>query len=87
MHQQKVKLPTCLLHAPNLCMLLQADAHAEGPRLNEQLEHLGAKAGVLSKTAASNLRKLGASLAASAKELSAKASEQIKSGKVGSGQY
>lgn len=50
----------------------------EGMRLNEHIGELGKHASVLSRQAASNLKKGFAILAASAKELSAKAQEQIK---------
>jgi hypothetical protein len=66
------------------------DEQLESMRLKEHVGEIGKQAGVLSKQAASNLKKGFASLAASAKELSAKAQEQIKRGSGtggGSGQY
>eukprot|EP00879_Flechtneria_rotunda_P013690 GHRR01014300.1.p1 GENE.GHRR01014300.1~~GHRR01014300.1.p1 ORF type:complete len:277 (+),score=140.82 GHRR01014300.1:249-1079(+) len=53
------------------------DEQLEGMNINEQLNELGKQAGVLSKQAASNIKKGFGSFMAGAKELSAKAQAEI----------
>lgn len=74
LHAGNWKLRAPVLQHPDMPRWLTlcpraVDEQLEGMRLNEHAKELGKQAGVLSKQAASNLKKGFASLAASVKEI------------------